>query len=71
MNIERVQLHQKFMRLFGGDPAFEQKVINHFIRTLKTDSLLRVPDSVIKSACDKPVMFRYEVEEGGQAKLII
>lgn len=67
VNIERIQLHQKFNRLFGGDNEFESKVIAHFRRFGYTElgvtrSLMMIPDSIISEAIRKPMSFRMKVE---------
>ena len=67
MNIERIRLHQKFIRLFAGDNAFEFKVIQHFRRLGYTDlgttrSFFCIPDATIEEACRKAMSFRMKVE---------
>ena len=61
--IETIQLHWKFLKLFGGDPVFELAVLKHFNKVCGTDSLLRIPDDVIRDANNHPLAFRLKVNE--------
>ena len=63
MNLEIQQTHVRFNELFGGDPVFEQKVLDYFMEEHGMDLLNRLPLRVLKDATRKPVQFRFDVEQ--------